>query len=275
MNKTPTHEPNRMNALRNELVATVNAAPYTARRFQPRVIGAAIGVFALAGALTGGAISATALATASHSTVTVDVEAMASEFVGTHTKLFGTPFILSGQGETSIEMGTRPVGATSIAVTLRCLDVGTFTTAFNGDYDSGLSCTQDDTATEKSTFGGMSSHHGVHGDKPQTLTVDSGGSDRYVVWASWAAKALAPPASAAQLSELADGEVSRAEYDAAFDRFASCMAAAGYPVQGSSRTGTLIQYSLSGASVHAGVDTQCYDAEFKEVDIAWQQNHQG
>jgi hypothetical protein len=53
------------------------------------------------------------------------------------------------------------------------------------------------------------------------------------------------------------------------------MAAAGYPVQRGNRTGTIIQYSLSGASVHAGVDTRCYIAEFQEIDIAWQTTPQG
>lgn len=279
MNDSSMHEQNRTEALRNELVATVNAAPYAARRFPPRAIGGAIGAFALAGALTGGAISATAVASATHSSVTVDVEAvaaqMASDLVGTHTALFGTPFILSGQGKTVIEMGTRPEGATSIAISLSCLDAGTSTVAVNGDHYSGLSCAREDTDSHRSSLGGGSSHYEVNGDQPQTLTVDSGGLNRYIVWASWAAKAVAPPASAAQLAELADGEVSRAEYEAAFDRFASCMAAAGHPLQGSNRTTTIIQYALSGASVQAGADTQCYNAEYQEVDIAWQQAHQG
>lgn len=281
MNTKSVAESGRTAALRGELVATVNATPYLKARFQPRSVMAAIAAFALAGAITGGAISATALSAAStpppvvaDSTVTIDISAMALNFVGTHTELFGTPFILSGYAETVIEMGTRPEGATSIAVTFHCLDAGEFTTAFNGKIDSHMSCNDEDAVADKTSSSGMSGHHGVDSDEAQTLTIKSDGPSRYMVWASWARKAPAPDPSAAQLAELSDGHVTRGEYDAAFDRFAACMTTAGYPIASTDRTETVIQYSLSGDSVLAGVDTQCYNAEFEQVDIAWQIAHE-
>ncbi|MCP2030354.1 hypothetical protein L1277_000418 [Okibacterium sp. HSC-33S16] len=280
MNTNPGSEHDRNAALRSELVAAVNATPYLKPRIQRRSLGAAIAAFALAGAITGGAISATALSastTASvvdDSSVTIDISTMASSFVGTHTKLFGTPFILSGHDETVIEMGVRPEGATSIAVTFHCIDAGEFTTAFNGKIDTHMSCTHEDASASKRSSAGMSGHHGVDTDEPQTLTIRAHGSSRYMVWASWARKTPAPESSATQLAELSDGQVTREEYDAAFDRFASCMTAAGYPIASTNRTGTVIQYSLTGESVAAGADAQCYTAEFEQVDISWQIAHE-
>lgn len=282
MNGKSVHKSDRTAALRSELVGTVNAAPYTTPRVRPRSIGAAIAAFALAGAVTGGAISATALSAASNttppssaeSTVTIDISAMAFNFVGAHTELFGTPFILSGHDETVIEMGTRPEGATSIVVTFHCLDEGTFTTAFNGEVDSRMSCTDEDAAADKTASAGTSGHHSVEGDEPQTLTIKSKEPSRYMVWASWANKAPEPEASAAQLAELSDGQVTRAEYNTAFDRFEDCMVTAGFPIDFVDRTGTVIQYSLTSDSVFAGADTKCYKAEFEQVDIAWQIAHE-
>ena len=280
MNTKPVPESDRNAVLRSELVATVNATPYLEPRYQRRSVGVAIATFALAGALTGGAISATALSftsnmtpSVSDSTVTIDITEMASSLVGTHTELYGTPFILSGHDETNVEMGTRPRGATSIAVAFECLDPGEFTTDFNGETDSRISCTEEDFGAYKTTSSGAASYHAVETDDPQTLTIRSKGSSRYKVWASWARETPAPEPSAAQLAELSDGQVTRAEYDAAFDRFAICMATAGFPIASIDRAGTIIQYSLTGDSVHAGADTQCYAAEFEQVDIAWQIAH--
>ena len=263
-------QPDRMTHFRKELVATVEAARYTKPRFAPRSVIAAIAAFALAGAVTGGAISATAIPTAPDSTLTVDVESMAQGIVGTHAQLFGTPVVIAGNGKTLIDLGKSPDGATSIAIALNCVDAGDFTIAINGEIDSTMSCTEEAAESNREHSVGMGGQHTVKGTGRQELTIDSPSSSHYVVWVSWSAEAKEPDASEAQQAEMADGQASREEYVAAFDRFAACMSEAGQPVIGGDKSGTLIDYSTTDAAAISGIDTQCYVAEFQQVDVSWQ-----
>lgn len=255
--------------LRAELVATVNAEPYVKRGVRPRMVAAAIAAFALAGAATGGVITSAALAAppeATTVTVEVDADAIASRFILKQATPIGSPFIISSRGQTVVELGTPPEGANSIAVDLECLDPGTFTVKVTG-FTTTYRCTQEDVGKDNS--GDL---RDIDGTDEQTVTVDSSG--RYTVWASWAYKEPEPELSAAQTAELADGQVTREEYEAAFDRFASCMADAGHPLLRVDRSRTLIDYSLTDDAVYSKAEPQCYVGEFRDVDIAWQLAHQ-
>ena len=270
-----THDQtDRMTRLRAELVATVNAAPYAAARITPRVIGAAIGAFALAGAITGGAISATALSSHPDTTLSVDADALAQDIIGHHSRLFGTPIVLSGSGSSTIDFGEPPEGATAIAIAFTCLDPGKFSIAINGVVDALQTCSADDAGSRFGFGSSTGGQYDIEGPGRQTVTVDSGGASRYAVWASWSAVEPIPATSAAQAAELADGVVSRDEYLAAFDRFSACMTAAGEPLLGVDTSGTLAVYRVSNESVDAGIDTRCYDPEFYLVDVGWQVAHE-
>jgi len=262
----------RMSRLRHELVATVDAARHPRPRFGPRVVVAAVAAFALAGAATGGAISATAISS-SHTTLSVDADSLARTLLSAGTPLFGTPVVVSGRGATSIELGEPPAGATSIAVALTCLDAGEFAIAIDGEIDSTSSCTPDDTGSSFGFGSSWADQHPLRGQGAQTVTVDSGGSSRYAVWVSWSAVEPLPQPSAAQTADLADGAVSRDEYLAAFDRFSTCMTAAGEPLLGIDVTDTPVLYRVSNRSVELGIDTRCYWSQFRLVDAAWQGAH--
>lgn len=79
------------------------------------------------------------------------------------------------------------------------------------------------------------------------------------------------PKSAAQRAALADGEVTRAEYRAGFDRLVACMAARGAGLAAVDTTETVIDYSVMDRDLIAYDD--CYAAEFKQLDIEWQVAH--
>jgi len=268
-----TQPTDRMTRLREELVATVNAAPYARARFEPRVIAAAIAAFALAGAVTGGAISATALSSDPDTTLSVDADSLAANLLGDHARLFGTPIVVAGSGTSSIDLGEPPAGATSIAVAFTCLDPGDFSLAINGTVDSTMQCSADDTGS-KFGFGSSSGvQYDLRGEGRQTLTLSSKNDSGYAIWASWSAEDPIPPMSAAQTADLADGQVSRDEYLAAFDRFSACMSAAGEPLLGIDTSGTIVSYRVSETSVDSGIDTRCYEPEFRQVDTNWQIAH--
>ena len=137
--------------LRRMLVATSTAEPVRPRRRS--TIMASIAAFALAGALTGGAVSALALST-DDQPATVSVKDMRDIVVYDDAQLFGTPFVLSGQGTTTIQLGEAPEGAKQIAVAFHCDDAGTFRVLVDGELQGESRCSEEDTA---STNGG--GHH--------------------------------------------------------------------------------------------------------------------
>lgn len=257
----PEPESSRTERLRAELVATVNAAPYAKRSKRPRTIIAAIAAFALAGAATGGTITSTALA-APDEPVTVNVRDIVADFTLRHINLIDTPFVVSSHGRTIIELGKAPEGATSIALNLDCIEPGVFTVGFNS---------RNVTAMECDSGGAGNNSYLLEVDSPndQTLTVDTKPSTQYTVWASWANEDAIPEKSSAQAAELADGRVTQDEYNAAFDRYDSCMAKTGMALIGIDRSGTVIKYSTVSEAVYSAA-RQCYEVEFKDVDVEWQ-----
>ena len=252
--------------LRRMLVATSSAEPSRPRR-RSTVI-ASLAAFLVAGALTGGVVSAAAL-NVDDSPTTVSIEDMVELVVYDDAQLFGTPFVLSGQGNTTVELGSAPDGAEQLALAFHCVDAGTFRVLIDGEQQSEIGCAEEDTAR---TNGG--GYHVVKGDGEHTLTIATDHAKRYVLWASWATRATAPEPSAAQAAALSDGVVTETEYRDGFDRYSSCMTDAGHPVLGIDTSGTIIDYFNDSSAVTSGVEGRCYEGEFSDLDIDWQMQNQ-
>lgn len=250
--------------LRRMLVATASAAPIRTRRRWG--IAAPIAAFALAGALTG-AVSAVALNAAQDPTP-VSVDSMVDALVSEDTQLFGEALVINGQGNTATLLGAAPDGAVELAVAFQCTDPGSFELLVDGRAAMTVVC--DEASTASAGGGG---YFTVEDAAKHALTVSADEGKRYVVWASWAARAVPPEPSSKQAAAMADGVVSEAEYRAQFDRYSACMTAAGYPLDGVDDSGTIITYLNSDTAVASGAEGQCYAQEFAQVDMTWQGAH--
>lgn len=78
------------------------------------------------------------------------------------------------------------------------------------------------------------------------------------------------PMSDEQVAELADGKVTEAEVNTAFERYRSCLRAEGYELSGVHRNGPFISFGIPGPAVESGVDAVCYASEYVGVDAVWQ-----
>jgi hypothetical protein len=77
-------------------------------------------------------------------------------------------------------------------------------------------------------------------------------------------------ASDAQAAEISDHEVTVDDYEAAFQRFRECLSAAGFELTDVELKNQVYEYGIPNAAVEAGVDEDCYRAEFYYVDVLWQ-----
>lgn len=255
--------------LRRMLVATASAAP---ARFRRRwTIAAPIAAFAVAGALTG-AVSAVALTARTAAPVTVDdpvtVANMIATLIHDDTLLFGAPVMIDGQADAEVPLGAMPEGAIELAVAVRCGDPGNYEVRVDGADAVIVACDED-----SSSRAGGAAFVPVDAEGTHTLTVSVTEGDRFALWASWAARPVAPQPSPRQAAALADGEVSAEEYHAQFDLFAQCVADAGYRLGSVNKAGTFITYATPGEAVSSGADERCYALEFRDVDTAWQGAH--
>lgn len=270
MSSETTTTSERDEQLRRLLVATATAEAATAPKRTRTLIGPIV-AFTVAGAVTGGAISAAALSNEPPAEPTsISIEAMTEGIVRDDTQLFGTPFIIRSAGVTEIDLGQAPAGATSIALAFHCLNAGTFAYTLDGEPIGSSTCTDSDT---RYTNGGgflQPSESNTH-----TLQIATEAELSYVIWASWAAAAPKAPPSAAQQEAITDGVATEAEYRAAFDRYSQCMSTAGYPLVFVDQTGTIIQYSNTAEAVNSGHEARCYASEFERLDMAWQLQHEG
>jgi hypothetical protein len=222
--------------------------------------------FAAAGALTGGAVSAAALNMPTP-VPTVNVEAMALDIVDDDTQLFGTPVILTGEGETNVLLGSPPEGATDIAVAFNCVDAASYD--IQVDDDDAMTITCDEKSTSRA--GGASLFPiDAESDGDHRLSIATGKNDRYAVWASWASSATPPDPSPAQHEALSDGTVTENEYRDGFARYRQCMVDAGHPLLNVIDSGRIISYVNSPDAVQSGEEARCYTVEFGALDAAWQ-----
>jgi hypothetical protein len=253
--------------LRRALVATAGAAPYLRPRPRRKVVIASIAAFALAGALTGGAVSTAAATSNSDAALgrLMQLEARA-QLKENNGHLVGSPFVFEGSGKKSFDLGEAPAGANSVVEVFQCLDAG----RFDGSLDSSpasdipLSCSRADTQGSPTA-----TTETIKGQGDHKFTIDSRDSAQYAVWLSWAYVPVVT-ASPAQAAALSDGQVTRAEYVAAYNRYAGCMAALGYPIGDVPQSTIVISYAIVTAAVSDGADATCYPREYKQVDTKWQ-----
>jgi hypothetical protein len=251
--------------LRKLLVATVSAPAFPPARFSRKAIIGAIAAFALAGAATGGAVSAVAVSNNSQTDPVQAAQYLAEGVIGTHGTLLGTPVTYSGNGDAVINLGVAPASATAMVVALNCVDVGSPTVTIDArtsqprDLQSGGLCS------------GMSGQEvSLSGTQTHSVTIKSAGDERIAVFASWVKEPPLPAASAAQTAVMADGIVTRSEYLASYNRYAGCMTAAGYPLPSVSDDYVYYPFAITDDAVSSGADARCYASEFKEVDMTWQ-----
>lgn len=251
--------------LRRLLVATATASTSDSPK-RGRTLISSIIAFGLAGAVAGGAISAAAVnAPPDSEPVSISVADMTQMVVRDDTRLFGTPFIIRSSGDTNIDLGNAPAGATSIALAFHCEDPGTFEYALDDLAIGSTTCTERD--TEYTNGGGFLD---VSPEGEHTLQINGDPRQSYVIWASWAAPAAEPEPTNAQLEALADGIVTEAEYRDGFARYSTCMRDAGHALVFVDESGPIIRYSNTGEAVDSGEEEACYVGEFKQLDTDWQ-----
>lgn len=77
-------------------------------------------------------------------------------------------------------------------------------------------------------------------------------------------------ASAEQVAALEDGDVSEEEYTAGYRRLVACVTDAGYAIDEYGRPSTVYEFGIDAGAVDSGLFDECYDREFKAIDIVWQ-----
>lgn len=256
----------RTSELRHALVTTVDATVNQHRMPRRYVAIAAIAAFALAGAATGGAVAATFTGTDDPTEERVQLSGRLGQeiIVGTHADLFGDPINFLGQGTTVVDLGEMPVGATTLAFSMDCVDPGEYATSIDDRPIGTEQCTADSIAQ----VGGGGGQLGVDGSGAHTLTIS--GPGRYIIWAQWSAEHPVPPSSAAQTEAMADGVVTREEYVAGWDRYNACLNGAGYYIVGGDREAPFMTGGIPSAAVDDGTDRRCYEPEYMLIDMNWQ-----
>ena len=249
--------------LRRLLVATVDAGP-APRRTRWMLPVASVSAFALAGALTAGAM--VSVGSADNGGEPVDLPP--ASFIYDDAELLSTPIAVASSTTTTIDLGTPPEGADNLAVSLHCLEPGVFTQSFDGGpWSSRYDCSDSDVGG-----GGGGGYEPVTGDAPRslTVTVESG---RFAIWVAWVDVAEDPEPSAEYQAAVADGVITRDEYLAGFERYVACLADASYTLQSINTESEIISYAIPGEVVDSGVEHQCYQREFYEIDMFWQVAH--
>jgi hypothetical protein len=253
--------------LRRTLVATADLTPYTRRRISPKLVIAAIAAFAIAGALTGGAVASATSINDEQLATNAALQGASENWISEEDgKLLGLPILRATSGTVIIQLGKAPAGANVIATAFECTDKGKFEMKLDGKFVEGTDCSKSTDGTGNGGLGGP-----FVGLKDHTLTVTGPPSARFTVWLSWAHTPTLKP-STQQTAELADGVVTRAEDIAAFERYAVCMAALGHSIgnPADSEYNAIPSYGIDDAAVNSGADNRCYVTQYQDVDDAWQ-----
>jgi hypothetical protein len=262
-------------AFRRVLVNTARSESRARRRPSARTtiigIGSAAAAFALAGALTGGAIASASTPSPEQVTIAnANQAAGVGWIVEEDSRLLGQPFTGSGTGKVTVDLGARPAGANAVVEASVCSDPGTFNEGIDGAHDGQTICDSSDTGIGNVGTG----DYPVTTNGSHTFTFSTTPGAHYSVWLSWIYYPTLTP-SAAEKAAIADGIVTRAEYVAAFNQYLGCMAAAGESVTGYDESTPIIHYTLSNGQVSGGVDHRCYETQFRAVDELWQTENGG
>ena len=251
---TPT---TRSEALRRALVATASAQPYARPRPRRKLFFATVGAFALAGALTAGAVT-TAAVTASDDSTYIFVSGAAHQY-GEHRRLVGQPQMASGSTTVEFALGAAPRGATTVVVAYSCENPGFGLTV--GGKSAKTDCANATPHQPDIVEVSVAKTDSV------SIEATSRAGHPFVLWASWAKPNATQ--SVQQKLELMDGTVTRDEYLAAFNRMVGCMTAGGYGFDVPPENTTLLNYAVSEDS-SAYWESVCYPREFEGVDAQWQ-----
>lgn len=243
-------------------VALVQAASNTTSvRNQRWRLASLISAVAVASAATG-AFSAAAIAQSTPYSPDV-VANLALSVARPNSVAVGQPFFTQSDSVSTIDLGELPDTATSLAIRTGCTEPGTVDVELDSVWLMSFTCTD-----ESPTGGGGGAapvSAGAH-----TLTFTSKAGTGYEAWVAWVKEPPIPDASAQQVAELADGEITREEYLAAFNRFSGCMGGAGFSVPVADPDAVVLKYSITSEAVSSGQDELCYVSQFQGVDMAWQ-----
>jgi hypothetical protein len=273
-----THGPfsPRMEGLRDAIAATVAADGYAPKPGRRKAVFAAIGAFAVAGALTGGLTAAAASSTDANNAMEGLMRTVATSNVDSiGGSLIGPARFELLSGNSVIDPGPRPTSANALEVSFQCVNPGTFTQHITGTpVPSSLPCTAEK-MTLPSTINPQATTYQVPGPGAATLATTGTGAAKYAVWLSWAKVPSHTPMSAQQAADIADGTITPAEYVSAYNRFDACMAEAGFPQTTIPAAGTPFSHGPNYDPKEQIVsDTVCYPREFEQVDTLWQAAHQ-
>jgi hypothetical protein len=265
----PQFNQTRSDAIERLLSETVAVTPI--RRSPKRTaaigIGSAVAAFALAGALTGGAVASASAPNAQQQKIDNATQAAGIGWVVEQdARLIGQPFSVSGTGTMTVNLGHRPAGANAVVAASECATPGTFKEGVDGNV------TQSGRICDSSNIGIANvdaSNYPVTSNGSHKFTVKTTPGAQYSIWLSWIYYPTLSP-SAAVRAAIADGTVTRDEYVAAFNQYLGCMAAAGYTISGYDESAPVIKYWNSEASVASGAENRCYVTQFRAVDSLWQ-----
>jgi len=250
----PDFDSDRLTAIRTALVEQVSV-----RRARRIPVWAAIAAFALAGAATGGAVSAAALTRADPPT-TVAQDMFLGLLRGGHTvgPLLSRPVT----GSTTLDLGARPANATGVAIYLNCGGSGGFVATVGGERELRQEC-------DKNSGIGFSTDNDP---TATTVSIDADGGLSYTIWAQWFTTPAPARPSSAQQAAVADGTVTEAEWHEAVDRFAACMSGAGFPLL--SYEYDPFSYGMSTDAERTGAVERCQQSELSTVEKIWEAAHQ-
>lgn len=262
-----TETNDRTDVLRRMLVAKATIEG-TARRSRKTTAILAVAAFALAGGLTGGAISAAALTDSSPSPDqqrALAVQAVASLPAG--GELRGDSTVSSGNGDASVTVPRKVRGANALIVSFWCLDTARYTVASDRSAVYGGTCSTDPdrplNLSRPAAFRAKFAATGTH-----RITIRTSSGSRWSVLVSWATVPGIPRPSAQQEAEIADGTVTRQEYLDAFSRYQGCLAEAGFPSTRVLDSST--EFDTSNSSAATETVDRCYTRELVGVDTIWQ-----
>lgn len=236
------------------------------RNFAVVAIGS-IAAFALAGALTGGAIASASAESARQATADATARFAALDFVNRNDgKVIGSP-ILKSATKTLTLTARAPKGANYSVYGLDCLDAGHFDVEFPAPPDGGsFDCTTA-RANSKEPIG-YGSGGWYSGEKSAFVKVSADSNARFTIWFAWV-HIPTLKASAQEKQQIAAGPISREGLVTALNRYSACMAALGYnvgPMSGSISPGFP---AAPQAAANSGADHRCVLTEENQIGEIW------
>jgi len=221
--------------------------------------GVSVGSFAVAGVLAG-TLTAGALATSSADD---NLESYMAHVALSYTydgPLVGEPTFTRGSGPQDLTVPPKSEGANALLVSVQCV-AGAPASLVAHDGTQLMTSTCGDGNDDQV-------HQYVPPESPPTA-VSISGDGSWAVWISWYTYPPDAAPSAAQKAALADGSVTRDEYEAGYLRALGCMGQAGFD---------MIPVPLNELVLHAGTSGaedptwshSCYPREFKQIDSVWQ-----